>query len=833
MKKILLAIALLITSGIYAASYNRPGIPNVQADNAPTLGGTLLLNGMDMNQNAVSQFTLTNDQSPLGLKFTSQGATLLIKNESGAGGGPFIDAVAASAVLKLGSDGIAAQPYAYLQGASSDSFIDLNGLIAGGSTLQGGNGGVELKTLGSGHISLLPSGSGLVKLGADLRMGGNDIVGDSADEILIDNDANSGGVRIISQGAALTVFNSSGPKIFATASGAELTLGGALGAGASLNVGTSQVVDLNTGVSGGVLVKGSGGVKIETSTGFPVEIASSNLTLPRDTTANRLDVNGNIRYNTTTDKFEGYEDGAWINIAGGGGSSPLTTKGDVYTYDTGDQRLAVGANKKVLTADSTQATGLAYEYPAPDAQSSGVITGGVLSVNGGDNTKFDITDGTGQIVDYWTTPGSTTITEVSWSGLTAQTVTSLGSQLITFVAIDSAGSIVQQAGQFSNVQTRENIVLGVLVHVNLTNLDTVNNEQQFISSPHNQMYDAFTALGFFNISGNVYEENGANLNMNKSVGDMWKAGSNYDLDSQDPHVRTLAALTALTFQYRFSDGSNGVTGIAIDPDNLDDGAGGLTALANNKWSIQRFYSFTSNNVKVQRGVTQFDSKDDAIAGLSAEPYVTEPSIVSNGLLRGFLVAKKGATDLSDVAEAVFLEAGKFGGSANASGAGSTSPLTTKGDLFGFSTGNAAIPVGSDGQYLVADSADAEGLTWKDDVIEREFIIDGGGSAITTGVKGTMRVPEGMTVTGWHAVSTLSGSIVIDVNGIAFGSYAGGSGGSSIAGSELPTISTAFTGSDTTITTWSDPVGADTILTFEVDSATTVEVVTISITMTKN
>jgi hypothetical protein len=32
-----------------------------------------------------------------------------------------------------------------------------------------------------------------------------------------------------------------------------------------------------------------------------------------------LDVNGNIRYNTTTDKFEGYEDGAWINIAGGGG----------------------------------------------------------------------------------------------------------------------------------------------------------------------------------------------------------------------------------------------------------------------------------------------------------------------------------------------------------------------------------------------------------------------------------------------------------------------------------------------------------------------------------
>lgn len=42
------------------------------------------------------------------------------------------------------------------------------------------------------------------------------------------------------------------------------------------------------------------------------------------------------------------------------GSSPLTTKGDLYTYDTGDQRLAVGTNGHVLTADSTEATGIKW-----------------------------------------------------------------------------------------------------------------------------------------------------------------------------------------------------------------------------------------------------------------------------------------------------------------------------------------------------------------------------------------------------------------------------------------------------------------------------------------
>lgn len=46
---------------------------------------------------------------------------------------------------------------------------------------------------------------------------------------------------------------------------------------------------------------------------------------------------------------------------GGGGASPLTTKGDVYTHSTVDARLPVGTDGYVLTADSTQATGLGWQ----------------------------------------------------------------------------------------------------------------------------------------------------------------------------------------------------------------------------------------------------------------------------------------------------------------------------------------------------------------------------------------------------------------------------------------------------------------------------------------
>jgi len=102
------------------------------------------------------------------------------------------------------------------------------------------------------------------------------------------------------------------------------------------------------------------------------------------------------------------DDNTWATPAGS--SSPLTTKGDLYTYTSVDARLAVGTDGQHPVADSSASAGLSYDWPAPILKRSinmsldflnglsneGVLTSSVSGTAAANAAATTVTDGTAE-----------------------------------------------------------------------------------------------------------------------------------------------------------------------------------------------------------------------------------------------------------------------------------------------------------------------------------------------------------------------------------------------------------------------------------------------------
>lgn len=112
-----------------------------------------------------------------------------------------------------------------------------------------------------------------------------------------------------------------------------------------------------------------------------------------------------------------------------------------------------------------------------------------------------------------------------------------------------------------------------------------------------------------------------------------------------------------------------------------------------------------------------------------------------------------------------------------------------------------------------------------------FIIDGGGSAITTGIKGDIEIPFACTINQVTMLADQSGSIVVDLWKDTYANYPA-TIADTITAAAKPTITTATKSQNSTLTGWTTAVAAGDIIRFNVDSITTCTRVLISLRVIK-
>jgi hypothetical protein len=114
----------------------------------------------------------------------------------------------------------------------------------------------------------------------------------------------------------------------------------------------------------------------------------------------------------------------------------------------------------------------------------------------------------------------------------------------------------------------------------------------------------------------------------------------------------------------------------------------------------------------------------------------------------------------------------------------------------------------------------------------EFIIDGGGAAITTGQKGHIRLPFAGTIVSVALAADQSGSIVIDIWKDTLANFPP-TDADSITASAPPTLSSQQVILDATLTGWTKTFAYGDFMAFNVDSCSTITRVTLTLVVVRS
>jgi hypothetical protein len=142
-----------------------------------------------------------------------------------------------------------------------------------------------------------------------------------------------------------------------------------------------------------------------------------------------------------------------------------------------------------------------------------------------------------------------------------------------------------------------------------------------------------------------------------------------------------------------------------------------------------------------------------------------------------------------------------------------------------------LALGADGQVLKATGA-SSAPAFEDDEAGIECLIDGGGSVISTGIRGWLEVPFASAIKSCRLLADQSGAIKIDIWKDTYANYPP-TDADSITASAVPEIAASgVKDEDTSLTGWTTSLSKGDILYYNVDSVTTIQVCLVTLMVDK-
>jgi len=303
--------------------------------------------------------------------------------------------------------------------------------------------------------------------------------------------------------------------------------------------------------------------------------------------------------------------------------------------------------------------------------STGIVEGGLITVNGGDPTKFDISAGYGYIVDKYTNPGNVTQTLVNWTSKTA--VTPVWNSLPSiFIGIDSSGNVVIQNADFSPLQLTTTFRIGRVFTLDGINIASALYLPIFCWENPLEVILGNSIGQVLKISGNIVTENGNNLKLDKTLGVSVRHGANAINEPLSPHTPTTPIFSPVYFVPVYISATGGIIPQAVtsdlNPTQWDDLSGTLQTVPPNKYTTQimKFYPYNSTaTIFVGYGQKLYSTLTDAIDDLSR--YVTnklyEPEGIEGAINLCTITFREDVTDLAAAilaGEAKIVNCNKYG-----------------------------------------------------------------------------------------------------------------------------------------------------------------------------